>query len=121
VIYYELFLRKKKRLWVIMAVLSIVLHARNITLELRPSLEHPGNFHYEGKCWFISQIHIDVCFAFEEPAPLDRGGDRAGRCLLPPNQARLQLNFSKIDQNLNLIPLPPPNVRKIAILAPPCL
>jgi hypothetical protein len=31
------------------------------------------------------------------------------------------LNFSKFDQNLNLIPLPPPppNVRKIAILAPP--
>jgi hypothetical protein len=37
----------------------------------------------------------------------------------PPNQAKLQLIFSKFDQNLNLIPLPPPNVRKIAILAPP--
>jgi hypothetical protein len=47
-----------------MAVLSIVLDARNIMLELRPSLEHPGNFHYEDKCWVISQIHIDVCFAF---------------------------------------------------------
>jgi hypothetical protein len=64
VIYYELFFKEKKRLWVIMAVLSIVLDARNIMLELRPSLEHPGNFHYEDKCWVISQIYIDVCFAF---------------------------------------------------------
>jgi hypothetical protein len=64
VIYYELFFKEKMRLWVIMAILSIVLDARNIMLELRPSLEHPGNFHYEDKCWVISQIHIDVCFAF---------------------------------------------------------
>jgi hypothetical protein len=95
VIYYELFLRKKKRLWVIMAVLSIVLHARNITLELRPSLEHPGNFHYEGKCWFISQIHIDVCFAFEEPAPLDRGGDRGRQVPTPPQPSQITTEFFK--------------------------
>jgi hypothetical protein len=30
----------------------------------------------------------------------------------PPNQAKLQLIFSKFDQNLNLIPLPPPQCEK---------
>jgi hypothetical protein len=50
------FFKETKRLWVIMAVLSTVLDARNIMLELRPSLEHPGKFHYEDKCWVISQF-----------------------------------------------------------------